>query len=63
MGSSPLFSVSVILFALFSVLFFGWVKEFNYCCCSYSSIFHSVPDVFMFLALQTHEVAFSWPLR
>ena len=30
-------------FALFSVLFFWWVRGVNYCCCSYSSIFHSIP--------------------
>ena len=68
-GSIPLFSVFVLFFALFSVLFFGWVREFNFCCCSYSSILHSVPkfilvSVFGFPSYQTwtYGVLFFWPL-
>ena len=39
-----------VFFALFSVLFFGWVRGVNYSCCSYSSIFHTIPQIYRFLA-------------
>ena len=56
-------------FALFSVLFFGWVIEFNSCCCSYASI--SIPYAnlpwYLCLAFQVTKrermaYLFFWPL-
>ena len=40
-----------VFFALFSV-FWGWMRGVNYCCCSYSSILHSIPKIYLFLAFQ-----------
>ena len=56
----PLSSLFLCLFfALFFVLFFGWVRGVNYCRCSYSSIFHSIPKIYLFLAFQvTKRVAY-----
>ena len=51
-GLSPLFPLFVCCFRLLSVLFFGWVRGVNYCCCSYSSTFHSIPKIHLFSAFQ-----------
>ena len=41
---SSLFPLLCVFSLCFPFFFFGWVRGFNCCCCSYySSIFHSIP--------------------
>ena len=37
---------------VFRSTFFGWVRRVNNCCCSYSSIFQSIPKMYLFWAFQ-----------
>ena len=55
-----LFPLSGLFFALFSVLSLGgWVRGVNYCYCSCSSLFHSIPKIYLFMAFQvTQRVAY-----
>ena len=58
-GSSPLFSPFVFFSIRFPFFVLGWVRGLNYCCCAYSPIFHSIPKIYLFLALQvTRRVAY-----